>query len=264
MIMPCPGARRQALVTFALMTIAVSVAAAQQPAPAGPDVRPGDAAVDARRVHGGSWQVRYYRVADGRETEIGTMAQELEEVEHRGVRALRSVQRFTTGQGTGADTSIHVLPTLAPLYHGSAHPGRTLSLAFGDGVVAGRMTRAGDPAEDVRHVLAAPVFDSNALEIVLGALPLAPGYAARLALYSFAKAGEVRYEIAVKGAGTAEVGGHTAPVWNVELTGEQGRGSFTIHRDTRQFVAGSFFALDGSELRFRRVSQTPPTQAAGR
>jgi hypothetical protein len=246
------------------MTIAVSAAAAQQPAPALPDVRPGDAAIDARRVHTGSWEVRYFRVADGTETEIGTMTQELDEVAHRAVRALRSVQRFTTGQGSGADTSIHALPTLAPLYHGSAHPGRTLSLAFGDGVVTGRMTRAGDPAQDVRHALAAPVFDSNALEIVLGALPLAPGYAARFAMYSFEKAGEIRYEIAVRGAGTAQVGGHTAPVWNVELTGEQGRGSFSIHRDTGQFVAGSFFGPDGSELRFRRVSQTPPTQAAGR
>lgn len=46
------------------------------------------------------------------------------------------------------------------------------------------------------------------------------------------------------------------------LMSEQGRGSFSIHRDTRQFVAGSFFGRDGAELRFRRVAPTPPTPAA--
>jgi hypothetical protein len=193
----CPGARKQALVTIALMTIAGTAVAAQQPAPARPDLRPGDVAIDARRVHTGTWQVRYVRVTDGVEKEIGTMSQELDEVVHRGQRALRSVQRFTTGEGSGADTAIHALPTLTPLYHGSAHPGRTLSLTFGEGVVSGTMTRAGDAAQDVRHVLAAPVFDSNALEIVIGALPLAPGYAARLAMYSFEKAGETRYDVLV-------------------------------------------------------------------
>lgn len=221
------------------------------------EVRPGAVAVDGGLIQPGTWQVRYVRIAGGREQDLGVMHHELDVIRKDGELLLRSVQTMRSARGSGVDTAIVVRGSLHPRIHRSHHGGSTLSLDFADGWVSGRATKAGEDVVDRRHALEAPVFDANILEIVLGALPLANGLHVRIPTYVFEKQGTAWFEARVAGVENVTIDGVAAPAWAVAVTFDQGSGTFYIDRASRQFVKGVIRSSDGAELRMIRTAASP-------
>jgi hypothetical protein len=116
---------------------------------------------------------------------------------------LEVVQRFPAGGGTIIDTAIAELPTLRALAHQSHQPTKTMRFDFGPSEVTGvvQPVPAGVSAaspEPVRQDVGGPVFDSNLIEYVVAALPLAPELVATLPFFIYERGGRVPMAVKVR------------------------------------------------------------------
>ena len=102
------------------------------------------------------------------------------------------------------DTAVADLGTLRALAHRSHQPKRTMRFEFVEGAADGTVTSAGTPADSVRRpdpvhqALGGPIFDSNLLEMVVGALPLDPRFSAELPFFIYERGGRVPMAVTVR------------------------------------------------------------------
>jgi hypothetical protein len=242
------------LVPFALLAAAGGAEA--QPQEGARTVRPGDALIDGTRVDPGVWEMRYLRVVDGAEQEVGRMHHELTVVRHGSAALLRSIQSFRNAKGEGGvDTVFATHAALAPRSHRSHHGTTSLALDFDGLSVHGKAVSKGEPTE--RHrTLDAAVFDASLLDLVLGGLQLAEGLHVAIPTYVHENPEPMWFDARVAGQESIEVSGVAAPAWAVLLTMPQGSGTFWIDRDSRQLVKAVMTGPDGSEFRMLRVSRS--------
>ncbi len=121
-----------------------------------------------------------------------------------GVRLLEIAQRFPGGGGTIVDTAIAELPTLRAVSHRSHQPTRTMRFEFAATGASGVVTTiptSPDSAtriEAVRQDLGGSIFDSNIIEFVVAALPLAPAFRTELPFFIYERGGRVPMAVAVR------------------------------------------------------------------
>jgi hypothetical protein len=113
-----------------------------------------------------------------------------------GARLLEVEQRFPGGGGEIVDTALADLRTLRAIAHRSHQPTRTMRFDFvrdsAEGLVsAGRI-------DTVHQGLGGPIFDSNVLDLVIAALPLAPQFSAELPFFIYERGGRVPMPVAVR------------------------------------------------------------------
>ncbi len=218
------------------------VTAQHQHAASGADViAPGDTRIDATRLATGEWTMRYLRVKDGQERQIGMLHYSLAAVEGE-AGTLRLVMRFENTGVTSVDTTIFASPRMEPITHRGHAAVRRMSLNFDGTRVTGRIEPASGEAETVDATLAMPVFDSALMEQLVGALPLAPGLHARLPMYVHERGGLVWLSVHV--TGRAEDG-----QWQVDadLAGQAAR--LLVDPTTRRLSTVIASMPDGSEMR---------------
>lgn len=188
-----------------LPAVAVAVATAALPNRAwgvqrGSPVVPGIAV--AARVRPGPDTVVYDRrvTRDGQTAGAGSRTVVLRVIPGRGTPALLEVeQRFPGGGGTIVDTAVAELETFRAVAHRSHQPARTMRFAFHATRATGVVTSASTlRPERVSQEIGGPVFDSNLLELVIAALPLAPGFTAELPFFIYERGGRVPMSVAVR------------------------------------------------------------------
>ena len=116
-------------------------------------------------------------------------------------RLLQVEQRFPGGGGEIVDTAVSDLATLAAVAHRSHQPTRIMRFTFQGGDALGTVTAlrpSGDSIAAVDQPLGGPIFDSNVIDLVVAALPLAPGYTTNLPFFIYERGGRVAMPVAVR------------------------------------------------------------------
>lgn len=156
------------------------------------------------------------------------------------------------GEVVYADSFALDRATLAPLLLRSEGMNGGTDLCFSARRVRGWVEEEGGRRKvDVR--LAAPAFLAGSMDLVLGALPLAAGYQAELALY---EPGEGRQTGRVSVAGPEEVRTDGGPLraWRVEVRGSASSGTYWLREGSHVLV--QFVAADRSMRMVRRGAAT--------
>jgi hypothetical protein len=216
------------------------------------EITVGSPMIDASLIRPATLERRFIRVSGGSEQVVGTLTQSISRVDVGGKPAIQSITTIKTGRGTGADTAVFSATDLAPLWHRSMNPGRTMHLAFDGTNVTGSVTPAGGAAQPVKHTTPIPTFDSSMLDLIIAALPLKAGFQARLPLYIYESNGLVWLDVKVASEADINVAGRTLPVFEVDTHTPKGDTRYSISRLDREVVRISFRAPDGTELRFER------------
>ncbi|MGH7553759.1 MAG: hypothetical protein ACREMQ_12105 [Longimicrobiales bacterium] len=218
-----------------------------------PEVLPGDASIDGTRFKAGTWEIRYMSLKGGSEEETGRMTVELAPVEVEGKPAWRLVHTFRTAQGSGSGTTIVHRQSLAPVSHRGTYVGRTIALDYKGANVTGNITTPSDGTKAIGVNLASPAFDPNAIELLIGSLPLREGYRARLPVFESDKNAVSWYEARVLGRKSVHVEQVDRMAWELEIDFGEGTGKLWIDPETRGMVLASFTDKNGSEMQMRRV-----------
>ncbi|HEY0019815.1 MAG TPA: hypothetical protein VGC13_26180 [Longimicrobium sp.] len=218
------------------LAAALLLACAGAPAAAAQLLRPGDAQVTAVLAEG----------AEGYDIHLGS-----EDDAPMGQMMLRT--RLATVDGTPAlvrteetwmdallvqvDSFILHRGTLAPLRLVRSTDREAVSMEFvGGGVRTVYHDRSGaDTAETVP--IAEPVFLGGTTDLLLGALPLAAGYTARLALYDPDEGlGTMDVEVEAAEDLVLDPGGRAVPTWRVRVTHAGAPATYWMDRESRTLV----------------------------
>jgi hypothetical protein len=155
----------------------------------------------------GSDTVVYRRTItrSGQDTIAGTRTVVRRVIDGRnGARLLEVEQRFPGGGGEIVDTALADLRTLRAVAHRSHQPARTMRFDFVGDTAQGSVSARGaapDTAprvEAVHQAIGGPIFDSNLLELVIAALPLAPQFTAELPFFIYERGGRVPMTVTVR------------------------------------------------------------------
>jgi hypothetical protein len=157
---------------------------------------PGSPELDDTQLKPGSWEIDITMKRGEQTIRAGTTRYELARV---GESHWRLVSVTESQVGTAADTTLVETGTLLPVSHRSHAVPRTLSLSFHGTRVTGAYTPRDSAARAIDRVTEVPTFDAAFMEIVLGALPLAPGYITRLPLFIEERGGLTWAEVKVSG-----------------------------------------------------------------
>jgi hypothetical protein len=213
--------------------IVVALVAAHQAAIAQPD---------GARVRAGVDTFHISRVEHGRPVAPDTLVQALLSVRWNGQPALLQVYRQRDFSGGAIVDSLWMHPrTLEPLRHARRSSYLAADLRFTKGRITGTIRWPDGRRHMVDTIVAGPIYDAGATELIARALPLTPGETAHLTLYvpgygvnpmKVALAGEdtVRSHRGVARSAwrlTGSIGGEPVTMWVA-----------TDNRDLLQLVAG--------------------------
>ena len=178
----------------------------------------GNSALSTARLGAEESTRRLILVQGGQEREVGTVRTTVTVIDVNGQPALQVVQALSSAMlGSGADTIVVNRATLAPIRHRSVNARRTMSIDFRGDSVVGSVTQAGGAAQPIALRADTALFDSNAFDLILRALPLAEGYAVRYPVYLHEGGGKVWVTSRVTGSERMPAaGGTTTDAWVIE------------------------------------------------
>ena len=145
----------------------------------------------------------------GQDSAAGTRTVVRQVVRAPGHGSLLQVEQRFPGGGEIVDTAVADLATLAAVAHRSHQPTRIMRFTFEGGDALGTVTAlrpSGDSIAAVDQPLGGPIFDSNVIDLVVAALPLAPGYVAELPFFIYERGGRVPMPVAVREHATVAFG----------------------------------------------------------
>jgi dipeptidyl aminopeptidase/acylaminoacyl peptidase len=197
---------------------------------------------------------RLVLVQGDQEREVGTLRTELRLADVDGRPAFVRIQALTSPMlGTGADTVVVERATLAPIRHRSVNMRRTMSLDFRADSILGSVTPAGGTAQTVAVRADTALFDSNAIDLILRALPLAEGYAVRYPVYLHESGGKVWVTSRVMGSERiAGEGGGMVDAWIVESKIGPQTVRVWVAKDSREVLQSVLDAGPGVQLKMVR------------
>ncbi|HEX7118653.1 MAG TPA: hypothetical protein VF212_07700 [Longimicrobiales bacterium] len=237
----------------ALLILVPTAAHAQDAAAEPPVLLPGDEAVDGRRIAPGTTELRLLVSQNGQVQQLATITEQIREVEVEGRAALERVQIVRMPMGVATDTVVVLRETLAPVRHRSHNPQRVMALDFAGAKITGTITPASGAVQPIDVELDGPVFDSNPLDLVVRALPLAEGYAVSIPLYLHEAGGKFQVVARVTGSEAVDLGdGATEDAWvvDVEAAGQSSR--FWISKTSREMLRQGSSPAPGVELEIVR------------
>ena len=208
--MPRPVALSVFLLTL-LSACAGTGPASHPPAQSSGPLVPGDARLELAAVTAPAVHTYRLTVVQGAQRQpFGTLTETVSRTPDGG---LVRVQRLASPRGVQVD-SLTSASDLSPRSHYSENPGRTIDLRYAPSTVTGTYTDAGAAPVAVADVRSGPAFDSNFIDLVARAVPLAPGYEAAVQTYERASAGEEETDVVytVRVTGRETVAGHEAVV----------------------------------------------------
>ena len=191
-------------------------AAEAQAAPASMKrIVPGDTTLRVREIRADTLRYALTGYRDGDEIPVGSIT---DIVSREGGELLRRVLVVQRGNASLIDSTLSDARTLAPRQHRSWQPQRHLQLDFAGLRVRGSIGPPDTQGAAIDTTIASPAFDSGNWDLVLRALPLDSGYAARFPVYSL-ETGLHEYRVRVIGSATLH--GERAHVVLFQLGGSQ-------------------------------------------
>lgn len=162
-------------------------------------IRPGDGVFDSRHLQTDTVRYALTVFREGSQLPVGQLTNEMQRDSSESGVWLRRVQRIQRGSAQVIDSSVTEAHTLAPRLHRSLQPMRRITLDFNGRRVRGSVGPVDAPPVPFDTVLPMPAFDSGNWDLLVRALPLAKGYAARLAVFDV-DGGLRAYQIQVTGS----------------------------------------------------------------
>lgn len=162
-------------------------------------IRPGDGVFDSRHLQTDTIRYALTVFREDSQVPVGQLTDEMQRDSSESGVWLRRVQRIQRGSAQLIDSSVTDAHTLAPRMHRSLQPTRRITLDFSGRRVRGSVGPVDAPPVPFDTVLAMPAFDSGNWDLLVRALPLAKGYAARLAVFDV-DGGLRAYQIQVTGS----------------------------------------------------------------
>lgn len=168
-------------------------------------------------------------------------------VQDHGAPALFRVSHFKSPNAEVTDSDMTRGSGLVPVWEVSHQTSKVMRLTFDGRRVTGEVAPVGKAKETINQAMAVPPFNSSDLELLVGALPLAPGYRALVATYEYESNG-LRLD-------TLAVTGRDKGSWIVRIS-RGDSGSFTMWVDaTSKHVAKMEMASSPDHWQFRIVRQ---------
>jgi hypothetical protein len=194
----------------------------------------GDTRVMGESIALGVFKKHMFTVRDGKRVVAGNLLQTLEE---RPQGRLLSVQTFDYRGQTTVDSSLSDHATLKPIRHRSHNPKRVMALDFSGSRIVGTYRPAKGEAKTIDQNAERPVFDSNISDLVIAALPLKPGFAARIPCYIYEQGGLVWYDVSVADEVTLTMksAGRIA-CWKVVANAKGRKSTYWIRKEPREVV----------------------------
>jgi hypothetical protein len=161
---------------------------------------------------------------NGQDSSTGTRTVVMTAIASTGPTLLQVEQRFPGRGGEIVDTAVAELGTLRARAHESHQPTRVMHFAF-DTSAEGSVvlhTATGDSTVAVHQSLGGPIFDSNIIDLVVGALPLRPGFSQELPFFFYERGGRVMMRVTVRERATekfARLGNRDVWIVNVAVPG---------------------------------------------
>jgi hypothetical protein len=241
------------------LTAAVLLACAAPAAAQNAVLRPGSGQVTGSSLRERVDPFDLYEAGD--EQPVGTMTLRTRFATVGGVEAVtRKETTLVDGELVQSDSFALDRRTLAPLHARMENEVQTELLDFRPDEV--RRVVDADWGADTSHIAVyAPVFYAGAMDLLLGALPLAEGFAAELAVFD-AEAGSAIVRVAVEAAEELRVpGDRPARTWRVAVHPGTSAGTYWMDRESHALV--QFESADGGVriVRSRGVrSRARPTR----
>jgi hypothetical protein len=164
-------------------------------------VFPGDSLLQSSRLTMGTTLYRITAYRDGDEYPIGQLRDVMAMDTVGGVPVLRRVQQQQRGMQRITDSSVTDFLSLAPRHHRSEQPTRRIQLDFSAKKVRASIGQPDATPAVFDTTFKQQPFDSANWDLLLRALPLAPGLKVRFLVYD-TDAGVHEYRLAVKGTAT--------------------------------------------------------------
>lgn len=196
-----------------------------------------DFAVDPDRVTTGTLEYAIVMSAGGQSLEL-TSSRAVDRSEYEGAAALRVVETTQLPGGSAADTTWLDAATLRPIARRIAQGPARIALEFDGGRVTGSIA-AGPQQMEVDVDSDEPLYaDGPALNLAVGALPLAEGYVTRLRTVNVMRAAGSPVRVEVTGEESVTVPAGTFDAWtvDVEMVEEGNRSTLWIDAESRRVV----------------------------
>jgi hypothetical protein len=230
-----------------LLITATGLWAQEAPLPPRPPIPP-PAHLDPTRVTPYHQSFRMVLVQNGAEQQIGSLEDQVSIADDHGQRSIIRSEDVNGPTGNMLDSSVADPSTLAPRRHSSHGERRNLALEFTDARITGAYQDAGDPPIPVDDKVNGRVFDSNLLDVLISAMPLADGYSGRLTVYLYDAGGSITADLTV--TGSDKVGAMDCWVAGVTIGGRTVR--YYVSKTDHRVVEILSVAGDGTELRIVR------------
>lgn len=173
-----------------------------------------------------------------------------------GGEVLWLVERYRLEGRTAVDSTALAPSTLLPIHNASHGPRMDAAIDFVGTRIVGETTAPGEAPRRLDLTVGQPVYLAASLPEILAALPLAPGYAARLTLYD---PGRGVFELVARVAGVdawPAAGGPAIETWRVEVAGGGAPSTIWIAKEGREHLRIVTPLPDGG--RFLRERLTGP------
>jgi len=158
----------------------------------------------------------------------------------------RIISEQSSPMGAAADTFDVDLKTLIPVYRGVKQGGTTVRVNYSETAINGAISMPGREMP-LESKLDAPVYGTdNALDVVLGSLPLAPGYKTTLRTFDILSQSVKVMTVEVAGIEKVTVPAGTFDAFKVELKnmdGEAGGGTVYINKGVDHYKVRSVMQL---------------------
>lgn len=164
---------------------------------------PGDSLLNGSRITKDSVTYALTIFRDGDEIPVGRLRETITVDTVDGVPVARRVQRVQRGTLQLVDSTQTDVRTLAPRARGALQQNRRLHVEFTGRRVRGTVGPIDVPPVVLDTTLAVPFFDASTWDLLLRALPLAKGFAARFVVYD-TEAGLREYRVQVTGRTTVQ------------------------------------------------------------
>ncbi|MDB4950635.1 MAG: hypothetical protein JWM27_3284 [Gemmatimonadetes bacterium] len=140
--------------------------------------------------------------------------------------------------------------TLAPVSQ-RTHEDRVVALDFDGAAIRGTIAE-GEMAGPVEITLPIAVWYDNAMDLLLGALPLADGYTASLPTYDDVAAAVVWRDVRVAGTEKVPGDGEMVDAWRVETTRKGRASTYWIEKSSGRMMRWAQPLASGAQMRIVR------------
>jgi hypothetical protein len=188
------------IVAISLLLVQPAVVVAQAPPSSMKRVVPGDTSLRVREIRTDTLRYALTGFRDGDEIAVGSII-DIVTREAGTPEMLRRVLVVQRGNASLIDSTLSDARTLAPRQHRSWQPQRHLQLDFSGLRLRGSIGPPDAQGAAIDTTIASPAFDSGNWDLVVRALPLDSGYAARFPVYDL-ETGLHEYRVRVIGATT--------------------------------------------------------------